>query len=595
MSEIGGGDSVSAKRVLIYGAGDAGQMIVREMRQNPSLGNRPVGFVDDDSAKIGRRIHGVRVLGGHRDIPDIIDRVAPTEILLALPTVDPADIRRIVRSLENYKLPIKTLPTMREIIDGRVGVAQIRTLRLEDLLARPPVGLDSRAVRRLIHGRRVLVTGAGGSIGSELCRQIMSFRPASLVLFERYENSLHALRLELEDAGWGGVVVTPAIGDVTDAALVSAVFAQHRPELVFHAAAHKHVTLMEENPCEAVKNNVRGTRIVAAAAEAAGVDRVILISTDKAANPISVMGASKRLAELAVHAQADGSATLFAVVRFGNVLGSNGSVVPRFIEQIRAGGPVTVTHPDVRRFFMLIPEAVQLVLHAAADAHPGQTYVLDMGEQIKLVDVARNLISLSGHVPDEEIRIEFIGLRPGEKMEEELSGVGEELRASPIPKVFVVHDRGVPTPDFMASVAALEELALRGDTVRVLSALRAMTGMGDARVPEGAAVSATATAPSPLKGVPSSQPGLHPCPKCGSEARRSRGHRLDQQIRKRFSALRPYRCLKCDWRGWLLPRDPTALPGTLGGETRTPDFSALDHFASTEPPPVRSTFSPKDL
>src|SRR5439155_3139700 len=296
-----------------------------------------------------------------------------------------------------------------------------RNLAVEDLLVRAPIGLDRKPLQHLIAGRRVMVTGAGGSIGSELCRKIAMHKQALLVMYERYENSLHAIRLELEDQK-GRIGLHPIVGDVTDAVRVDEVLQAYRPEIVFHAAAHKHVPLMEENPCEAIKNNVRGTRVLAAAADRCGVDRFILVSTDKAVNPTSVMGASKRVAELIVQAQADGSGTSFSVVRFGNVLGSNGSVIPRFMEQIKKGGPVTITDPDMRRFFMLIPEAVHLVLHAASQAETGATYVLDMGEQVKLLDMARDLIRLADLLPEEDIKIEFIGLRPGEKLYEELVG-----------------------------------------------------------------------------------------------------------------------------------------------------------------------------
>ena len=417
------------KRVLIFGAGDAGELIVRDMKASASYGYHPVGFVDDDKAKVGLRIHGVPVVGTRAELPAILRRYRPQEVILAIPHAEPVTIRAVVRALEQFKVPIKTLPALRDMIDGKVALSEIRNLSVEDLLSRAPVGLDPAPLKYLIGGRRVMVTGAGGSIGSELCRQIARLKPASLVMFERYENSLHAIRIELDDAhkpfGLHAVV-----GDVTDPIRVDEVMRQYAPEIVFHAAAHKHVPLMEENPCEAVKNNVRGTRLLAQAAEECGVDRFILISTDKAVNPTSVMGASKRLAELIVRARAAGSGTSFSVVRFGNVLASNGSVVPRFLEQIKKGGPVTITHPEIRRFFMLIPEAVQLVLHAAAQADAGATYVLEMGEQVKLLDMARDLIRLSGFVPDSEIAIEFVGLRPGEKLYEELSGADEQVGPS---------------------------------------------------------------------------------------------------------------------------------------------------------------------
>ena len=425
----------------VFGAGDAGEMIVRDMRTKSSQPYRPIGFIDDDRAKVGLRIHGVPVLGTRHDLSAILERYKPHEVLIAIPRAEPAAMRAIVRSLEPFKIPIKTLPNLRDLIDGKVELAKIRSLSVEDLLVRAPVGLDIQPVKSLIAGRRVMVTGAGGSIGSELCRQIAGLKPATLVMFDRYENTLHDIRVELDDRKHAFGVI-PVIGDVTDASRVNAVLAEHQPEIIFHAAAHKHVPLMEENPCEAVKNNVRGTRVLAQAADAHGVDRFIMISTDKAVNPTSVMGASKRVAELVVQAQAVGSGTSFSIVRFGNVLGSNGSVVPRFLDQIKKGGPVTVTHPDMRRFFMLIPEAVQLVLHAASQAESGATYVLEMGEQVKLLDMARDLIRLSGLIPEDDIKIEFTGLRPGEKLYEELVGADEEARPSAVEK-FCVSGRGV--------------------------------------------------------------------------------------------------------------------------------------------------------
>src|SRR3954463_2415537 len=437
--------------------------MVRDMKNNAWYGLQPIGFVDDDKSKVGRRIHGVPVLGTRNELAQILKRDHPDEVLIALPKADAATIRAIVRVLERFKLPIKTLPNLRDIIDGKVEVTQIRSLAVEDLLSRAPVGLDPIPVRRLIAGKRVMVTGAGGSIGSELCTQIALLKPAALVMLERYENSLHAIRLELEDRKIS-FALHPVIGDVTDLARVTDVLHTHRPDIIFHAAAHKHVPLMEENPCEAVKNNVRGTRLMAQAAEQYGVDRFIMISTDKAVNPTSVMGSSKRVAEMVIQAQGQGSGTSFSTVRFGNVLGSNGSVIPRFVGQIKAGGPGTITPPEMRRFFMLIPEAVQLVLHAAAQAENGATYVLEMGEQVKLVDMARDLIRLSGFIPDEDIKIDYIGLRPGEKLYEELVGEGETASASAVEKILCVRSRRGAPANFFVDIDRLESDAAEGRT-----------------------------------------------------------------------------------------------------------------------------------
>jgi FlaA1/EpsC-like NDP-sugar epimerase len=460
-----------AKRVLIFGAGDAGEMIVRDMQNRP-CGYEPRGFIDDNPAKIGEFIHGVRVLGDRRDLARIIAAERPHEMLVAMPGADVAVVRGVVEMLRPFKIPITTLPGTRDILDGRVAVNQIRHLTIEDLLPRAPIDLSIEPVRGLISGRRVLITGAGGSIGSELSRQISALGPSSLVLLERYENSLYEIVNDLQDR-FHSTCVHPVIGDVTDVQRVDQVFSEFLPELVFHAAAHKHVPMMEINPCEAVKNNVAGTATVAKAAERWGVKRFILISTDKAVNPSSVMGATKRIGELILRVRGGRSATRFAAVRFGNVLGSNGSVLPRFLEQIRAGGPVTVTHPEIRRFFMLIPEAVQLVLHAAALGEPDVVYVLEMGEQIKLVEMARNIIRCAGFIPEKEIRIAYIGLRPGEKLYEELIGPHEVAEPSSVPKVLRV--RGTPDYDITTLELQIERLMLlaeRGDGTGVVHQLR---------------------------------------------------------------------------------------------------------------------------
>ena len=395
--------------MLILGAGDAGEMILREMRRGTAY--HPVGFIDDDPRKVGRTIHGVTVLGTRQDLPRVIVATRPQEVLVAIPSLDSAAMRSVVETLETCKLPITTLPGLKELRNGSVAVKQIRPLAIEDLLPRSPISLNVDEVRRLVEGKRVLVTGAGGSIGSELCRQMAALSPASLVLLRALrEQPVH--RRERAGRSHGHVPIHAVVGDVTDANRVEAIFSEYRPELVFHAAAHKHLPLMEANPCEAVKNNVAGTQTVAEAARRHGVERFVLISTDKAANPSSVMGATKRVAELIVQAISVGSDTRFVTVRFGNVLGSNGSVILRMADQIRAGGPVTVTHPEIRRYFMLIPEAVELVLQAAVLARNRETFVLDMGEQIKVLDVARSMITLSGLVPGVQIPIKFIGLRP---------------------------------------------------------------------------------------------------------------------------------------------------------------------------------------
>jgi len=461
----------AGRRVLVIGAGDAGDMIVREMRKSGVY--EPVGFIDDDWSKLGRTIQGVKVLGTAADLPRVVAETRAGEALVAIPSASPATVRGFVRLLEDFKLPITTLPSLSELVNGQVRVKQIRPLAIEDLLPRSQVKLNTDDGRRLVKGKRVLVTGAGGSIGSELCRQIGALEPSDLILYERYENSLYAIANDLADRGVSASVHS-VIGDVTDAARTAAVFARYRPHLVFHAAAHKHVPLMEANPCEAIKNNVVGTRVVAEMSREYGAERFVLVSTDKAVNPSSVMGASKRVAELIVQAIGkDAEETLFVTVRFGNVLGSNGSVIPRMLDQIRAGGPVTVTDPEIRRYFMLIPEAAQLVLQAAVYADERATFVLDMGEQIKVLDVARNLIRLSGFVPDEEILIKVIGLRPGEKLFEELVGNGEDLEPAGIEKIFRVRETPVyDREQFAEQIEALIDAAAVGRSQEVFQHLR---------------------------------------------------------------------------------------------------------------------------
>jgi FlaA1/EpsC-like NDP-sugar epimerase len=458
-------------RMLIFGAGDAGEMIVRDMRNNAHHDYEPVGFVDDDLRKVGARIHGVPVLGTRRELSRIVETHQPHEVLVAMPSASAAIVREVVRALEPYKIPIKTLPNLRDIMDGRLLVSQIRSLQIEDLLARPAVGLNTAPLEHLVKGKRVLVTGAGGSIGSELCYQIAQLGLEALTLYDRYENSLFAVANNLARRN-GHCVVHTVVGDVTDRKRLDDVMMERRPAIVFHAAAHKHVPLMEGNPCEAVKNNVFGTRTMMEAAARHNVERFVLISTDKAVNPTSVMGTTKRVAELLVQAMSQQGRTAYLAVRFGNVLASNGSVVPTFVEQIKAGGPVTVTHPDMRRYFMLIPEAVQLVLHAAALAEAGAVYVLEMGDQVKLVDMARNLIRLSGFVPDKEIPIVFTGLRPGEKLFEELVGDDERSEPCGVEKILRVRPRTAARLDQLSvQIAELERLAVDGDIAGTLRKL----------------------------------------------------------------------------------------------------------------------------
>ena len=447
--------SPSARRVLIVGAGHAGELLVRDMLSDPSYHYRPVGLVDDDPIKRRIKIHGVSVVGKIEDIANLSRGLVVHEIIVAIPSASNMVKQRIIAAAEGCKVPIKVLPNVKQLLADPEALRQIRPMSLEDLLQREPIQTDRQELHPLIEGKTVLVTGAGGSIGSELCRQIAQYRPGSLVLFERYENALHALLLELR-AAFPEVGILPVIGDVTLPDRVTEVFRQTGPDIVFHAAAHKHVPLMELNPKEAVRNNVWGTRVVAEAALAAGVDRFVLISTDKAVNPSSVMGATKRIAEHLIQVISQRGQTKFTVVRFGNVLGSNGSVVPLFAEQIRKGGPVTVTDPEIKRFFMTIPEAVQLVLQASVMGQGGEVFVLNMGEQIKIADLARNMIVLSGLVPGKDIEIVYTGLRAGEKLYEELFEESEQVQPTTHAKI----NRAVGAPlladDLERWIAALQ-------------------------------------------------------------------------------------------------------------------------------------------
>ena len=424
------------RRVVIIGAGDAGELLLREMHNNRGLGYVPVGFVDDDIRKTGFHIHGVPVLGTTESLGRLLETNAADELIIAIPSATREQIQAIVNRCLATRLPFKILPAI-AALSGRVQMSQVRPVRVEDLLGRDPVDLDSAVVRGAIAGRRVLITGAGGSIGAELARQIATFDPASLTLIERSENALFLIEQELHRKH-PQLDVRPAICDICEGSDVARLFREARPEIVYHAAAFKHVPMMEAHVCHAVQNNVFGTRNIVEAAAQYGAT-FVLIATDKAVSPTNIMGATKRLAEQLVLSLADSRAHHFVAVRFGNVLGSNGSVVPLFSEQIADGGPVTVTHPEATRYFMTIPEAVQLVLQASAlDEARDRIVMLEMGHPIKIVDLARNLIRLSGLEPDADIPIVFTGLRPGEKLHEQLTSETEETMPTRFEKIRIV-------------------------------------------------------------------------------------------------------------------------------------------------------------
>jgi FlaA1/EpsC-like NDP-sugar epimerase len=447
-------------RVLLIGAGEAGVIVAREILNRPDLGLMPVGFIDDSPAKVGTHIGGLQVLGTTEHVAEIAERKRAKRALITIANASGAEMRRITEHCREAGLDTKIIPGIYEIVGEKVNLSRIREVAIEDLLGREPVSLDESIIASTIRSRVVLITGAGGSIGAELCRQACRFGPERLILVERFENALFEIHRELT-AAFPHVPIEPRVGDICDRERMERIFATSRPAVVFHAAAHKHVPMMEWNPGEAVKNNVGGTRTIADLADRHGVERFVLVSTDKAVNPSSVMGTTKRVAEIYVQSLSQRSSTRFVVVRFGNVLGSAGSVVPIFRAQIAAGGPVTVTHPEMTRYFMTIPEASQLVLQAGAMGSGGEIFILDMGKPVRIVDLARDLITLSGLRPDEDIEITFSGVRPGEKLFEELSTDAEHAEKTKHPKVFIGRIR---PHDWDLVVAAIGSLLASADS-----------------------------------------------------------------------------------------------------------------------------------
>ncbi|MFC1782975.1 polysaccharide biosynthesis protein, partial [Planctomycetota bacterium] len=458
-------------RLLIVGAGNAGEVLMREIHRKPEVRYEVVGFIDDDPKKQGVRIHGISVLGNTDQIKEIAQDRNIDEIVIAMPSATHKQMRQVVKRCEGTKLRFSTVPDLVEIASGKVSVSQIRNVDINDLLGREPVKLDDDLISGFINNKVVAITGAGGSIGAEMCRQVMQYGPKRLLLIEQAENALFDIGRELESK-FGGIEIQSCICDIIDRKRLEALFERYGPEVVIHAAAHKHVPLMELNPGEAIKNNVRGTQNIAAAADKYHVKHFLMISTDKAVNPTSIMGSSKRLAEMLIQSLNQRSKTNFVMVRFGNVLGSNGSVLPIFQRQIAQGGPVTVTHPEMRRYFMTIPEASQLVLQAAAMGQGGEIFVLDMGEPVKIADLARELITLSGFRVGEDIEIEFSGIRPGEKLFEELATTGENMQPTRHPKISIW--KNVP-PEEKILQNALDKLlpaADRGDRKEIIQLIK---------------------------------------------------------------------------------------------------------------------------
>ncbi len=462
------------KHVIVIGAGDAGALILREIQKHIELGIKVYGILDDDKNKLGKEVYGAKVIGTTDDLANILEKRSIDEVIIAMPTAPGTVIRRILNTCQKASVQTRTLPALFEIVSGNVSMNHLRSVQLEDLLRREPVRIVNDEIAEYLTGKRVLITGGAGSIGSEICRQVARFHPEFIAVYDHCENSLYRLELEIKKT-YPNVTFLPLIGSIQDTTRVDQVFAQLRPHVVFHAAAHKHVPMMEYNPCEAVKNNIFGTKTVAQTADRYKVERFVLISTDKAVNPTNVMGATKRVAEMIMQYMNEQSSTTFMAVRFGNVLGSDGSVVPLFRKQIAEGGPVTVTHPEVTRYFMTIPEACQLVLQAGAIGEGGEVMLLDMGEPTKIKDLAEDLIRFSGFEPGRDIEIKYIGLRPGEKLFEELLLDEENTTATRHEKIYVANLAKYDVAEFLEIMAVLEKLGKNGDEKGVRLALQDLT------------------------------------------------------------------------------------------------------------------------
>jgi FlaA1/EpsC-like NDP-sugar epimerase len=447
------------KKVMLIGAGDAGAALINEYQMHPELNYAPIAIIDDNPGKQNKKLNGVPIFGTREDIARIAEEKQIDEIVIAIPSAAPKTINELYTICSSTKCRVKILPSLSQLIDETVSIQKIRDVNIEDLLGRDTIRLYNSEIVSIIDNQTVMVTGGGGSIGSELCRQIAKFSPKHLIILDNYENNAYDIQNELL-VDYPNMKLTVIIASIREKGRLEYIFKNYLPDIVFHAAAHKHVPLMEANPTEAIKNNVFGTLNVAECADKYGTKRFVMISTDKAVNPTNIMGATKRIAEMIVQAFSKQSKTEFVAVRFGNVLGSNGSVIPLFKKQIEQGGPVTVTHPEIIRYFMTIPEAVQLVLQAGAMAEGGEIFVLDMGEPVKIYDLARNLIKLSGFKPDVDIKIEFTGLRPGEKLYEELLLAEEGVKATKNNKIFVAQPLHTDLAILKREIECLKDIIL---------------------------------------------------------------------------------------------------------------------------------------
>jgi FlaA1/EpsC-like NDP-sugar epimerase len=470
--EAGDGDGSEAKKAVIVGAGEAAERLIRYIKASPLLDYRIVGLVDDDARTQQRRIHDIKVIGTVEQLPFLCSSLDVQEVLIAIPSAAPEERRRIVERCREAGVPIKTVPSTQELISGDARIGQLEEIDPEFLLGRDPVSVNLEQLSSEIGGRSILVTGAGGSIGSELCRQLASFKPDKLVLYERAESNLYFVNLDLRQQH-PDVQVVPVVGDILDEQKFASVLKEHQPTIVYHAAAYKHVPLMEDHPIEAIENNVLGTSTVAATSAKHGVEKFVLISTDKAVNPVGIMGMTKRVAE-SVLLGLSGGPTTFVSVRFGNVLGSDGSVLPLFRWQMAMGGPITITHSEATRYFMLLSEAAQLVLQAGAIGSDGDMFFLDMGDPVRIVDLAENLIRLSGLAPGRDVPLEIVGLRPGERLVEELLVETEKLQKSEHEKIFLANKMGFDRDCFREDFEALRWKVWQRDEAGAIQRLRVM-------------------------------------------------------------------------------------------------------------------------